>query len=285
MPDYGHELMFGTFVTPQNQRPHEVVALAELSERVGLDLVTFQDHPYQPALLDAWTLLSWVAARTELLSGGRVELGLGAGAFWPAITAMGGPGRAPREAVEAVAEAIEIIRAIWNPDAPDGIRITGEHYTVSGAKRGPKPAHNISIWLGAVKPGMLRLIGEKADGWLPSLTYVQDGDLEQGNAIIDDAAAGAGREPREIRRLLNISGAFTATNRGLLKGPSSQWVSELVPFVRNHGVSTFILASDDPHAIQVWGEEVGPKLREEVNRERWGGSRVSGGRRSSDRAL
>src|SRR5271168_1381009 len=118
MADYGHDLLFGAFITPQNERPADVVALAQLSERVGLDLVTFQDHPYQPAFLDTWTLLSYVAASTErikvsgnvinlpmrppvllarqaasldLLSGGRFELGLGAGAFWDAIAAMGGP--------------------------------------------------------------------------------------------------------------------------------------------------------------------------------------------------
>src|SRR5919198_4433652 len=118
--DYGHELAFGTFITPQNERPHDVVALAQLTERVGLDLVTFQDHPYQPAFLDTWTLLSWVAAQTErvrlsgnvlnlplrppavlaraaasldLLSRGRFELGLGAGAYWDPIEAMGGPNR------------------------------------------------------------------------------------------------------------------------------------------------------------------------------------------------
>jgi alkanesulfonate monooxygenase SsuD/methylene tetrahydromethanopterin reductase-like flavin-dependent oxidoreductase (luciferase family) len=105
MADYGHDLIFGTFLTPRNAEPQAPVALARLSERAGLDLVTFQDHPYQPAFLDAWTLLSYVAASTErikisgnvinlplrppvllarqaasldLLSGGRFELGLGA---------------------------------------------------------------------------------------------------------------------------------------------------------------------------------------------------------------
>lgn len=65
MTDYGHDLIFGTFITPDNRRPQDTVALAKLTERVGLDLVTFQDHPYQPAFLDTWTLLSWVAAQTE----------------------------------------------------------------------------------------------------------------------------------------------------------------------------------------------------------------------------
>ena len=56
--DYGHELVFGTFLTPAIDDPARVIALAQLTEQVGLDLVTFQDHPYQPRLMDAWTLLS-----------------------------------------------------------------------------------------------------------------------------------------------------------------------------------------------------------------------------------
>jgi alkanesulfonate monooxygenase SsuD/methylene tetrahydromethanopterin reductase-like flavin-dependent oxidoreductase (luciferase family) len=52
---------------PYAQQPDTVVALAQLAERAGLDLVTFQDHPYQPALLDTWTLLGYVAAATETI--------------------------------------------------------------------------------------------------------------------------------------------------------------------------------------------------------------------------
>ena len=282
MADYGHDLVFGTFITPQNAEPHTPVALAELSERSGLDLVTFQDHPYQPAFLDTWTLMSYVAASTErikisgnvinlplrppvllarqaasldLLSGGRFELGLGAGAFWDAIVAMGGPRRSPSEAVAGLSEAIDLVRATWDADRRGGIFADGQEYKIRGAKRGPAPAHDVSIWLGVLKPRMLRLVGEKADGWLPSLFYLQPGELERGNAIIDEAAAAAGRDPREIRRLLNIS-------------PEHATVDGLLPYVLRDGVSTFILASDDPRAIQTWGEEVAPALREAVAHER-----------------
>ncbi|GII82108.1 N5,N10-methylene tetrahydromethanopterin reductase [Sphaerisporangium siamense] len=298
MADYGHALMFGTFLTPQNQRPHEVVALARLSEQAGLDLVTFQDHPYLPAFLDTWTLLTWAAARTErvrlsgnvlnlplrppavlaraaasldLLSGGRFELGLGAGGFQDAVTAMGGPRRTPGEAVEALSEAIDVIRAVWDPSERGGVRVDGAHYQVKGAKRGPEPAHDIAIWLGALKPRMLRLIGAKADGWLPSLPYLEEGALERGNQIIDEAAAEAGRAPGEIRRLLNIGGRFTTGDEGFLQGPPRQWVDQLLPLALDQGVSTFILMSDDAEAIQVWGAEVAPALREAAERERRAG--------------
>ena len=153
MNDYGHDLLFGIFITPHNRRPSDVVALAQLSERIGLDLVTFQDHPYQTGFLDTWTLLSWVAAQTQtisvsgnvlnlplrppavlaraaasldLLSGGRVELGLGGGGFWDAIEAMGGPRRSPGETVEALSEAIDVIRAIWD-EQPGGVFLDGKH--------------------------------------------------------------------------------------------------------------------------------------------------------------
>ena len=62
MTDYGHELLFGSFLTPSARSPERVVELAQLSERAGLDLVTFQDHPYLPEFLDAWTLLTCSAA-------------------------------------------------------------------------------------------------------------------------------------------------------------------------------------------------------------------------------
>src|ERR1700710_480504 len=65
MPDYGHPLRFATFIAPTNSPAHRPVELAQLSERLGFDFVTFQDHPYQSSYLDTWTLLSWVAARTE----------------------------------------------------------------------------------------------------------------------------------------------------------------------------------------------------------------------------
>src|SRR5690606_6246686 len=225
--DYGHELEFGVFITPTNQPPEQPVLLAQLAERVGFDLATFQDHPYQPAFHDTWTLLTWVAASTEririapnvlnvplrqpavvarsaasldLLSSGRLELGLGAGGFWDAIEAMGGTRLTPGESVDALSEGIDVIRAVWDTSTRERLVLDGEHHRLAGAKRGPAPAHDIGIWVGAYKPRMLRLVGRKADGWLPSLAYL--GSLQalaDGNAVIDEAAAEAGRDPRAIR--------------------------------------------------------------------------------------
>ncbi|GAA3640051.1 LLM class flavin-dependent oxidoreductase [Microlunatus ginsengisoli] len=287
-PRYGREPSFGTFITPTNADPGRVVELAQLSEELGLDLVTFQDHPYQPAFLDTWTLMSYVAARTvqigiapnvanlplrppavlaraaaslDLLSGGRFELGLGAGAFWDAIVAMGEQRRAPGEAVDALAEAIEVIRAIWDPATRGGVRLDGQHYRVAGAKRGPAPAHPIGIWLGAYGPRMLRLTGRTADGWLPSAGYLPPDKLPEAQAAIDAAAIKAGRDPSAIRRLYNVNGRFGARAAGFLDGPPDHWVDQLTALVTEAGMDTFILGSDDPAVIGTFASEVVPAVR------------------------
>lgn len=292
--NYGHPLKFGTFITPLNKAPEQVVALAKRSEILGYDVVTFQDHPYQSAFLDTWTLLSWVAGQTEriqlaanvlnlplrppavlaraaasldLLSNGRLNLALGAGAFWDGIAAMGGKRLTSGESVTALSEAIDIIRAILSVGEDRPVRYDGDHYRLKGVQRGPIPAHNIPIWLGAYKPRMLRLIGQKADGWLPSMAYMQPGDLQTGNRIIDEAARETGRDPREIRRIINISGQFSAVRGGFLNGTSQQWVDDLLPLVVDDGVGTFILMADDERIMEQFAHEVAPALREAVNRE------------------
>jgi alkanesulfonate monooxygenase SsuD/methylene tetrahydromethanopterin reductase-like flavin-dependent oxidoreductase (luciferase family) len=291
--DYGHDLLFGTFITPTAQPADHAVELAIASEQAGLDLVTFQDHPYQPSFHDAWTLLSYVASRTErihvsgnvlnlplrnpavlaraaasldLLSGGRFELGLGAGAFWDGIAAMGGPKLTPGQSIDALEEAIAIIRQIWDTSERGGVRVNGEHYQVNGAKRGPKPAHDIGIWLGAYKPRILKLTGRAADGWLPSLSYLPNGptSLAEMNKHIDEGAAQAGREPAAIRRLLNINGQFAPSGRSFLVGPPQQWAEQLADLTLTYGITGFILAADDALTIERFASDVAPTTRELV---------------------
>jgi alkanesulfonate monooxygenase SsuD/methylene tetrahydromethanopterin reductase-like flavin-dependent oxidoreductase (luciferase family) len=312
MPDYGQELSFGSFITPTNSDPQQPVRLAQLSEQAGLDLVTFQDHPYQPGFHDTWTLLSWVAASTsritvsgnvlnlplrqpavlarsaaslDLLSGGRFALGLGAGGFWDAIESMGGTKLTPGEGVTALSEAIQIIRGMWDAGERRPLRVEGRFHRVNGAKRGPRPAHPIPIWLGAYKPRMLRLTGTAADGWLPSLAYLQPGDLQRGNATIDEAAERAGRSPSEIRRLLNVGGAILPRSQGRLQGPVTRWIEELTALALEDGVSTFILAGDDAAALQAFGEEIAPGVREAVGRERASRGTVAASARRGETAL
>ncbi|GAB2647643.1 LLM class flavin-dependent oxidoreductase [Kribbella swartbergensis] len=297
--DYGHELVFGTFLTPAIDNPDRVIALAQLTEQVGLDLVTFQDHPYQPRLMDAWTLVSVVAAQTQrikvatnvanlplrhpvvlarsvatldLISGGRVELGLGAGGFLDAVAANAGPRLTTGQSITALEEAIAIMREVWTPEG-GGIRLPGKHYAMAGAKRGPKPAHDVEIWLGAYKPRMLAVTGRLADGWLPSSAYAGPDQLAAMNKIIDEAAVEAGRDPASVRRLYNLSGRFSGRG-GFLQGPEELWIDQLAELTLGEGMSTYVLGSDDPDDIRRFAE-VAAGVREAVEAARSGAEVVS----------
>jgi alkanesulfonate monooxygenase SsuD/methylene tetrahydromethanopterin reductase-like flavin-dependent oxidoreductase (luciferase family) len=202
------------------------------------------------------------AASLDVLSGGRFELGLGAGAFWEAIGAMGGPVRSGREALEALDEAIRIIRAFWSGERT--IAFAGDHYSVKGLHPGPPPAHPIEIWLGVGKPRALALTGRIADGWIPSLSWATPELVPDFQRRIDDGAAEAGREPAEIRRLYNVSGKIVAgPTSGLLDGPPEHWIETLGGFARDLGFDTFIFwPSDDPlEQLDRFAQEVVPALR------------------------
>src|SRR5881394_3994366 len=132
--DYGQPVRFGVFVIPEaTERPLRHAAVAD---ELGFDVVGVQDHPYQRRFYDTWTLLTVIAMRTEritvfpdvanvplrppamlakaaasldILSGGRLELGLGAGGSLELVVAFGGPQRTRAESVDALAEAIELM--------------------------------------------------------------------------------------------------------------------------------------------------------------------------------
>jgi alkanesulfonate monooxygenase SsuD/methylene tetrahydromethanopterin reductase-like flavin-dependent oxidoreductase (luciferase family) len=293
MADYGHDLSFGIFVTPQADAGPRIIELARRADAVGLDWVSVQDHPYQPAFLDAWTLLTAIAAATErigvfpnvanlplrppamlaraaasldILSGGRVELGIGTGAFWDAIGAMGGPRRTAGESVDALREAIAVIRALWTPGR--GARLAGRFYELNGAKPGPFPAHDVGIWVGAYKERMLRLTGELADGWLPSSPYAPPEQLAAMNAIIDAAAVDAGRPPAAVRRIYNIGGSLHGSGSAFLQGPPKVWAEQLAGLALDEGISGFVLMGDDAPTVERFAAEVAPSVRELVASER-----------------
>jgi alkanesulfonate monooxygenase SsuD/methylene tetrahydromethanopterin reductase-like flavin-dependent oxidoreductase (luciferase family) len=294
MTDYGREVRFGYFLVPNAADP--LLATAHEVERLGLDYVGIQDHPYQRRYVDTWTLLSMIAATTsrvavfpdvanlplrppavlakaaatlDLLSGGRFELGLGAGGFWDAIQAYGGPRRSPAEALTALAEAIEVIRMLWSGQR--NLRFEGQHYRLAGAHSGPVPTRRIGIWLGVYGPRALRLAGRTADGWVPSFRGQLQPLLEMAEQL-DEGAAEAGRDPGEVRRILNIGGVITdGDSRGALHGPVAQWVDELTTLVVRHGFDTFVLWSEGPGQLPRFAEEVVPAVRGQVARERAAG--------------
>ena len=288
------DLLFGIFPTPNAAERDDIVQQVLTAERAGLDLVGIQDHPYQRRFLDTFSLIAFLAARTErirffpdvanlplrppavmakaaatidLLSGGRFELGLGAGGFWEAIAAMGGPSRTGPESVDALEEAIEVIRLMWSGER--SVSFEGEHYSLDGLHPGPQPAHPIGIWIGAYGPRMVRLVGRLADGWIPSIPRMPLEEVGPKQDAIDEAARKAGRDPDAIRRLANVNGLITDGEvTDFLDGPVEHWIETLVSLVREHRFDGFVLwPKEDPLAqIERFGGEVVPAVRAELNR-------------------
>ena len=297
MPDYGHELAFGVFLPNPASQAGMVVRLAQLAEQRGLDLIGVQDHPYNPDLLDTWTLLAHLAGATEmirlfpdvacvplrpaamlarsaasldLLSQGRVELGLGAGYFLDPIAGMGGPRLTRGEAVDALEEAIGVIRALWTSDDP--VTLPGRFHHLDGPAPGPRPAHDIGIWVGSYQPRMLSLTARLADGWVPSQGYASPERAAQLNVRIDDLAAEAGRVPSDIRRIYNVNGRFAGSGNGFLDRPPAVWAEQLAELALLQGFSTFVIGAsgDIAAAVSAFADEVAPDARERVQTERSG---------------
>jgi alkanesulfonate monooxygenase SsuD/methylene tetrahydromethanopterin reductase-like flavin-dependent oxidoreductase (luciferase family) len=279
--DYRRPVQFGVFVIPQVLAPRRPLEVAQVADELGFDLVGVQDHPYQRSFYETWTLLTAMAMRTERitvfpdvanmqlrdpailakaaasldkLSGGRVQLGLGAGGFSEAVVAYGGPKLAPREAVSALEEAIQVIRLVWSGGR--GVRFEGAHHSLRGANVGPSPEHPIGIWLGAYKPRMLELTGRLADGWVPSFGYVKVEDIAEASARIDGAATASGRRPADIRRVLNL---------GL--PPERETADLMIDLALRHGIDTFIVGEgdEDPRAhLTSFTTGVIPRVRDAV---------------------
>ncbi len=292
--------LFGINIHPGGDSVQDAFERAAVADRTGLDLVAAQDHPYNRGMLDTWTLLSALAARTEhvhvltnvanlplrppamlakqaasldVISGGRVDLGVGAGAFWDPIHAYGGEVRTPGEAYAAFEEALHILRGMWN-NADGSFTYQGTYYRVNGARPGPGPVHPIRLWTGAIGPRMLRLTGRMADGLLISRPYVPPERLPEFNARIDEGAAQRVLPPSAIRRGYNLMGMIdlrpngtrpAGLTAGNLYGTVDQWVDELVRYYRDYRQDTFLfwpVAGDELRQIEVFAQEVAPAVRE-----------------------
>jgi alkanesulfonate monooxygenase SsuD/methylene tetrahydromethanopterin reductase-like flavin-dependent oxidoreductase (luciferase family) len=291
--DYGRPLAFGVSLVPEAARHAELLRVARLADDLGLDAIGVQDHPYQPRFVETWTLLTAIAMRTQriavfpdvinvrlrqaavlakaaatldLLSGGRVELGLGSGGFPEAVVALGGPALRTGQAIDALEEAMDVIRLMWS--GRRGVRSDGRYHRLAGANTGPQPVHPVGLWLGAYQPRMLALTGRLADGWIPSAFRMPPDQLTVASRVVDEAALAAGRDPAAVRRLYNIGGRITTgASNGFLDGPPGQWVETLAGLALEQGVDTFVFwagTEDVDGQLRRFALDVAPAVREVV---------------------
>ncbi|WP_242891633.1 LLM class flavin-dependent oxidoreductase [Actinomadura litoris] len=291
MTGAGRRLRFGLSLTPDASRP--LLRIAQDADRYGLDLLGVGDQPYRRGTADAPALMATVLAATSRIrvlpavaclplrppaalakamatmdrtSGGRVLLGLGAGGHWDGIESYGGVRLSAAAARRALEEAVQVIRLHWSDQ--QGLRFQGEHYRFAAGQSGPAPENQIPIWLGVTGPHGLALAGRVADGWIAPSSLVPPKRLADGRRRLDEAAAAAGRDPAEIRRVYVLEGAIDGRGaRGFLHGPPRQWVYELTELAVGHGVDAFLYAGD-PDQLGPFALEIVPAVREKVAQER-----------------
>jgi probable F420-dependent oxidoreductase len=220
---------FGVNLPPSAAAGTDPVAYAREAESLGYDFVSTSDHPCGTSpSFEVWTLLTWVAASTSRigittrvlgvpyrapamvakmaeslsrLSGGRFTLGLGGGYSDEEFQAFGLGVPTPRQKVDGLGEAIQIMHGLW--EQPE-FTFHGDRYQIEAAAMEPKPAHRIPIWLGTYGPRALDVTGRLADGWIPSLGFAPPAQIGPMRDRILAAAESAGRDPACITCVYNV---------------------------------------------------------------------------------
>jgi F420-dependent oxidoreductase-like protein len=191
-------LRFGIQTGQQFAAWEEIVRTWQRAEALGYDTAWTYDHfvavmmdPYDPCL-EAWSCLAALAVHTtririgalvtgntyrhpailakiattlDVISGGRLEFGIGTGWYEPEHAMFGIPLGAPRERCERLDEALTIIRSLWGERETT---LAGRHYQMRGAIAEPKPVqrpHPPITVAGAGEKRLLPIVARHADAW------------------------------------------------------------------------------------------------------------------------
>lgn len=175
-----------------------LAAMAEATKRVRIGCLVSGNTNRHPGTL------AKIAATVDHLSGGRLDVGLGAGGDALTDAMMGTPTPPPAERVERLAETCAILDLLWTRPATD---FAGRHYTLTGAVSDPKPVQpKPPLWLGSSgeKRG-LRVVAEHADVWLnAALPGTEIAELQRLSRVLDEHCAAVGRDPATIRRAVQF---------------------------------------------------------------------------------
>ena len=273
-----------------------LVDLACRAEELGVDSVWVHDHvfnvghvfdriggkPYYEPL----TLLSFVAARTrrvrlgtsvlvlpyhnpvrlakaaatlDVLSGGRLIMGVGVGLIEKEIRAMGSP-YAERGAFAD--EAIAVMRALWTQDEP---RFDGKFSRFDGMKFSPKPLQkpSIPVVIGGISRAAIRRAARLGDGWQP--LGMSPEALGQGIAMLREEARAAGRDVARIPVSIAMSLAAARAGRNALGTTPAEIIQNAKAYA-SLGVETLIVSANtsDPRearsALEMIARDVAPAL-------------------------
>lgn len=249
----------GVNVSTSASEGADPVADAMRAEALGYDFISANDHPCgnRPSF-ELWTMLTWIAAKTtrikvasrvlgvpyrapamvakmaeslDRFSNGRLILGVGGGYSDEEFQAFGLGVPSPKDKIEGMEEAVQIIRGLWS--SPQ-FTFEGRHHHTDRAELEPKPGHHIPIWLGTYGKRSLAVTGRVADGWIPTFSMASPDDIPAMRERIFIAARGAGREPNDITLVYNIDFRIDEKAEpvpGVLAGSAEQIAQDLISFV------------------------------------------------------
>ena len=181
-------------------------ALAAQTERLRLGLLVTSNRFRPPAML------AKIAATVDLVSGGRLDFGIGAGSRpdYPLARreyeAHGLPYHDAAYAIGSLDEACTVIRRLWTEDQP--FNFHGQYVQLEGAFGNPKPLQRPRppIMIGGRSTATLRVVAEHADLW-----NIPGGDIDDArkrSALLDRLCAEIGRDPAEITRSIALSVSY-----------------------------------------------------------------------------
>lgn len=265
---------------------------AIVAERSGFHGIAFMDHLAPPLaesqpMYEAMTLATLIAARTERLivshlvlcdalrhpavlarqsvtldhmSGGRFELGIGAGSVPDELVTYGVTSDGPGERVTRLGETLEILDALWSGGP---VTYSGEHFQVDCAGQAPVPLRPIPIVIGGVRPRMLSLVRRHATWWNLQLNLLDELDrlrpdigdarisIQQMVAFVPDELRRAEVEAIATRR-------FGGMGKGLVVGNAAE-LTDHFGALQTRGVDRFYVWFADfaaPETLEAFGEQV-----------------------------
>lgn len=317
MQIFGNTIRFGIHAGPQHTTYHDYVDLWRSAEELGYDWASVFDHfipiqtdPLGPCF-EGLTLLAALAAQTERIrcgilvvgntyrhpavlanmaatidhvSGGRLELGVGAG-WWEMEHQQYGIELPPiGRRIRMLGEALPILKSLWTADRTT---FEGRYYHLNDALCEPKPVQkpSIPLWVGGAGEKLtLKTVAESADGWntflMPEEEYRRKLD-----ALAAHCAA-SGRNPADIRKSLVLQAVVREKKHELdaaverlakarnttpdalrgrvIAGTPEEAVEQILPYVRL-GVSDFIVGVRVPvdwQTLDLVATQVAPVVKE-----------------------
>ncbi|GGF15855.1 LLM class flavin-dependent oxidoreductase [Subtercola lobariae] len=214
-------------------------ALAAQTERLRLGLLVTSNRFRPPAVL------AKIATTVDIVSGGRLDFGIGAGSRPDVPTARreylahGLPYDDFSHAVGNLDEALTVIRRLWTEDAP--FDFDGTYLHLAGAFGNPKPVQRPypPIMIGGRSTAVLRVVAKHADLWnIPGGNLV---DATERSALLDRYCAEIGRDPEAITRSMHLSVSYEQPAR----------VRDTIAAAADAGFTHFVLGLPAPHPTGV----------------------------------